>query len=182
METRFELSPFLDRIASEQVAPAGGSAAAVVGAIGASLAEMAAIHTVQNENTDRRTRLVEAKRVLATERSLLEGLSVADSWVVESGFGGSSTDLSGHLQKRLVAVPLAIAEVCLDVLSESRELVPIVTQNVAQDLRTAITLVSGALQAALQTARYNLGLFEGGAERLSTRVADVAESAETATK
>lgn len=156
METRFELTPFLDRIASEHVAPAGGSAAAVVGAIGASLAEMAAIHTVQNEETDHRTRLVGAKRTLAANRSLLEGLAVADAWVVESAFGGSSPDLSDSVQKRLTAVPLAIAEVCLDVLSESRKLVSIVTQSVAQDLQTAITLVTGALRAALETAERNL--------------------------
>jgi len=51
MESRFELTPFLDRIASEHVAPAGGSAAAAVGAIGAALAEMTTIHTLQRGQT-----------------------------------------------------------------------------------------------------------------------------------
>lgn len=182
MESQFELTPFLDRITSQQVAPAGGSATAAVGAIAASVAEMATIHTLRSEEPHDTSRLVKGQRTLAAKRSLLVGLATADGRVVESAFGGSS-DLTQPVRKRLVAVPLAIAEVCLDVVSEARDLVPVVTQRLTQDLQTAIALVSGALQAALQTARYNLGLLEGPeAERLSTRVAEVAESAETATK
>ena len=182
MESQFELTPFLDRIASEQVAPAGGSATAAVGATATSVAEMAVIHSLRSEEPDQRRRLANGRRNLAAKRSLLEGLAVADGRVVETAFGHSS-ELTESVRKRLVTVPLAIAEVCLDVREEARDLVPIVTQRLTQDLQTAITLVSGALQAALQTARYNLGLLEGsGAERLSTRVAEVAEAAETATK
>jgi formiminotetrahydrofolate cyclodeaminase len=180
MESRFELTPFLDRIASRHVAPAGGSAAAAVGAIGAALAEMTAIHTLQRGQSNRRTRIVKAKRTLSADRSLLGRLSDADARVVESAFGESSPDLSGSVRKRLVAVPLAIAEVCLDVLSESRELVSIVTRSVTQDLRSAISLVTGAFQAALETAERNLDLVEGtGHNRLANRVADLAASAET---
>lgn len=183
MESQRELPSFLDRIASEQVAPAGGSATAVVGAIGASLAEMATIHTLRSEETDRRPRLVGAKRTLAGNRSLLEGLSVADARVVESAFGRSSPDLNGEVQNRLVAVPLAIAEVCLDVLSESKDLVSTVKQSVTQDLQTAITLVTGALRSALATAQGNLTLVNGtDRDRLGRRVADVAESAERITE
>lgn len=128
METGFELSLFIERIASKQVAPAGGSAAAAVGAIGASLAEMAAIHTERSEETNRRKRVLEAKRGLSANRSLLVGLSNADARVVESAFGGSSPELSGPIRNRLVAVPLAIGEVCLHVLSEARKLVSTVTR------------------------------------------------------
>ena len=41
------IDAFLDSIASPQVTPAGGSTAAVVGAMGAALCEMVCIHTVQ---------------------------------------------------------------------------------------------------------------------------------------
>lgn len=178
MESRFELTPFLDRIASEYVAPSGGSAAAAVGAIGASLAEMVAIHTLRSGETDRepQPQLTERKRSLTADRSLLAGLMNADARVVESAFEGFSSDLDVRRRKQLVGVPLAIAEVCLDVLSESKELVSIATKSVTQDLRTAITLVTAALQASLETAEHNLDILEGPArDRLADRLEEVAE-------
>ncbi|MFQ3295437.1 MAG: formiminotetrahydrofolate cyclodeaminase [Halobacteriales archaeon] len=179
MEPRFELTPFLERIASRPVAPAGGSAAAAVGAIGASLAEMAALHTERSEETDQRKRVLEARRVLSADRSLLVGLTDADARVVESAFGGSFPNLSGPVRSRLVAVPLAIGEVCLDALSEARALVSIVRGRVTQDLRTTIRLLIGAFRGALETAERNLDLVGGtDHDRLADRVADVAPSAE----
>jgi len=176
MESRFELTPILDRIASEHVAPAGGSAAAAVGAIGASLAEMAAIHTLQSGETDHEAQLAAANRSLNADRSLLAGLMDADARVVESAFGSFSSELDVRRRKQLVGVPLAIAEVCLDVLSESKDLVSIATRSVTQDLRTAITLVTAAVKASLETAEHNLDLLEGPAgDRLADRVGDAAE-------
>jgi formiminotetrahydrofolate cyclodeaminase len=178
MESRFELTPFLDRIASEHVGPAGGSAAAAVGAIGVSLAEMAAIHTLQSGETDHEAQpqLAAANRSLTADRSLLAGLMDADARVVESAFGSFSSELDVRRRKQLVGVPLAIAEVCLDVLSESKDLVSIATRSVTQDLRTAITLVTAAVKASLETAEHNLDLLDGPArDRLADRVGDAAD-------
>ncbi|MFT4957150.1 MAG: hypothetical protein ACI9EZ_000460 [Halobacteriales archaeon] len=84
------------------------------------------------------------------------------------------------LERELVPVAVvgdvAIAEVCLDVLSESKELVSIATRSVTQDLRTAITLVTAAVKASLETAEHNLDLLDGPArDRLADRVGDAAD-------
>jgi formiminotetrahydrofolate cyclodeaminase len=177
MDSRSELTPFLDRIASRHVAPAGGSAAAVVGAIGAALAEMTAIHTLQREHIDRRPRITEVRQTLSADRSLLVGLSDADARVVDTAFGGSPSGLSSHTAQKLVGVPLATAEACLAVYTEARNLVSLVGANLVRDLQTAITLVTSALRASMETAQANLDLVEGATrERLAERLAEVAES------
>jgi formiminotetrahydrofolate cyclodeaminase len=172
-----ELDPILDGIASERVAPAGGSAAAMVGAIAASLAEMAAIHTLRGEPGNDRTQLAAGRRTLNDVRALLVGLADADARIVDAAFGGSSSDLTPPTAQKLVGVPLATAEACQEVRAESQALVSIVSPSVIQDLRTAITLVTGALRASLETALANLDLVEGATrDRLAERVADVAGS------
>jgi len=170
-----ELDPILDEIASERVAPAGGSAAAKVGAIAASLAEMAAIHTLRGEPGNDQTQLAAGRRSLNDIRALLVGLSDADARIVDAAFGDSSSEVTPHTAQKLVGVPLAIAEACLVVRAESRELVSSVSASVIQDLRTAITLVTGALRASMETARANLNLVEGPTrDRLAEQVADTA--------
>jgi formiminotetrahydrofolate cyclodeaminase len=172
-----ELDPILDEIASERVAPAGGSAAAMVGAIAASLAELAAIHTFRGEPGNDQTQLAAGRRSLNDARALLVGLADADARIVDSAFGGSSSGLTPHTAQKLVGVPLATAEACQEVRAESRELVSIVHSSVIQDLRTAITLVTGALRASMETARANLTLVEEPTrDRVAERVADVAGS------
>ncbi|MGM0372782.1 MAG: cyclodeaminase/cyclohydrolase family protein, partial [Halobacteriota archaeon] len=88
--------------------------------------------------------------------------------------------LDRHAQEQLVAVPLAIAETCLNVLSGAKELSELTIDSVGQDLQTGRMLVTGALRAALATASGNLDFLEGPArDRLADRVA-AAETMATA--
>ncbi|MDR5656441.1 cyclodeaminase/cyclohydrolase family protein [Halodesulfurarchaeum sp. HSR-GB] len=163
-----EMDPFLDAIASREVAPAGGSGAAAVGAIGAALAEMAAVHTAAAGQQGDQVEGIGER--LAADRRLLLELADADARIVESAFGGTP-DLDRRTHEQLVAVPLAIAETCLNVLSGARELSELSIDSVGQDLQTGRMLVTGALRAALATASGNLDFLEGPArERLADRV------------
>ncbi|AOW80957.1 hypothetical protein HTSR_1791 [Halodesulfurarchaeum formicicum] len=163
------MGAFLDAIASRDVAPAGGSGAATVGAIGAALAEMAAVHTAAAGHQEAQVEGIGER--LAADRALLLALADADARLVESAFGGTPA-LDRHVQEQLVAIPLAIAETCLNVLSGASELSSLAIDSVGQDLQTGRMLLTGALRAALATASGNLDFLEGPArDRLADRVA-----------
>lgn len=111
------LDEFLSSIASERVTPAGGSATAVVGAIGAALCEMVCIHTVEN-NEDEAVApdLAAVRDRLRRERSNLLGLAETDAQVVADLFPASDGGLDQTALKQSIGVPLTIAEACLNVL------------------------------------------------------------------
>ncbi|MFB6109711.1 MAG: cyclodeaminase/cyclohydrolase family protein [Halodesulfurarchaeum sp.] len=171
-----ELAPFLDGIAARTVAPAGGSAIAVVGAIGASLAGMAAVHTLASDH-ESAAGLATIRDRLAADRSTLVALAEADARAVDAAFGGEADPLDRAEREQLAAVPLAIAEACRNAISRARDLRTRVKQSVKRDLQTAITLLTGAIRAAVEMADQNSDLPSGrAAERLRERVAAVAAS------
>ena len=80
------IDEFLSGIASRRVTPAGGSASAVSGAIGASLCEMVCLHTVEKAGDDAVSQeLVEAGETLRTQRDGLLTLADADAAVERLG-------------------------------------------------------------------------------------------------
>lgn len=152
------LEEFLSGIASERVAPAGGTAAAVVGAVGAALCEMVCIHTLEKgEHAAPSTDLADARDALREQRDHLLQLASADARVIDELFPTSGDDLDQSDIKRSIGVPLAIADGCLTVL----DLATVVTENgtrtAVTDAGTGVFLVHSALQAALFTVRSNVG-------------------------
>jgi methenyltetrahydrofolate cyclohydrolase len=113
------LQPYLDALGARTPAPASGSGAAVAGAIGAALAELAARFSDEREAA---SRLVEL-------RTQLVELADADAEAYTAFMRTKSTED----RDRTIDVPLAIAETASEVASLARVLVEGGNPRVAGD-------------------------------------------------
>lgn len=189
------IAAFLENVASERVIPAGGSAAAVSGAVGASLCEMVCIHTVgagdgverANEETPDSEALTDVGDDLRRQRTRLLELADADATAVESLLSTaaekSATGEKGETasaQRRATGVPLAIAETCLAVLENAAVVTEAGKSNTIPDAVTGAFLVRAALQSALFIVRSNVDGLEDRdfAEEVTGRAAEIEASAE----
>lgn len=177
------VNEFLTGIASERITPAGGSTAAVVGAIGAALGEMACIHTRTSEDV----RSIEAdvsemRDEFSTRQARLLDLAEKDADIVDEVYTGSSQSVSEQELKRLLGVPLAIAEECLGVVERSAGLTDTVGQDVAPDGWIGIWLAHSALKASLFIVRRNLDLISDStfSEQMERRCTVMEEAADDA--
>lgn len=185
--TEQSIGEFLAAVASEDVAPAGGTAVAVVGAIGASLCEMACVHSTDGaasaaEGTD----LADVRALLETQRSTLMGLARADADVVEL-FAADADRTTQSEMKRATGIPLAIAERCLTVVDLAVTVTEEGDSDATADARMGAVLAAGALRASLLAVRHNLpwiedqSFVEGTRRRVAELEAGVARSLEEST-
>lgn len=150
------IEEFLARIASKNVTPAGGTAAAVGGAIGTSLCEMVCIHTVENdEYRDVAAEVSGLRDDLRTQRAHLLDLAEADATVVDELFSTSAGETSQSDVKRSIGIPLTVAVACGTVLDLAVEVAAKGNRNALADVGTGVFLVRAALSAALFTVRTN---------------------------
>lgn len=133
------------------VTPAGGSTAAVVGAAGAALCEMACGYTARETAVG----LTAANDDLTTARTRLVGLADADAAAVEGLLAAPDDDREVEL-KRAAGVPLAVAEACLVVVDRGATVAADCWAPVAPDAASGAWLAHGALRAAALTTRANL--------------------------
>ncbi|PSP60091.1 formimidoyltetrahydrofolate cyclodeaminase [Halobacteriales archaeon QH_7_66_37] len=175
------IEKFLSGIASRRVTPAGGSASAVSGAIGASLCEMVCLHTVEKAGDDAVSQeLVEAGETLRTQRDGLLTLADADAAVVDGLFGANGDQRDEQQLKRAIGIPLTIARACLTVVESAEVVANISTRTALADAATGVMLARAALQASLFTARSNLDAvpdqsFVDGIGRRTTGIERTAE-------
>jgi formiminotetrahydrofolate cyclodeaminase len=175
------IGEFLDAVASERAAPAGGTAAAIAGATGAALCEMVCIQTADAEDgrpdatprpdgPTRRTRL-------QRKRDGLLALAERDGAVVEDLFGGG--EATTRLQRRAIGIPLAVSEAALDVLIDAEVLFRNASPGVAADAKTGAYLADCAVGASLDTVRINAAATadQSFAASIEDRADDVAASA-----
>lgn len=175
------IGEFLSAIASAEVAPAGGTAAAVVGAVGASLCEMACIHTRGGTTSaDASIDLQAIRADLEKDRDRLLGYATTDAAVVAAVFAADCETVTPEDRKQSVGVPLAIAEVCLDVLEHGRVLREQGSPNTAADVVTGLLLTESALRSCAYTVRTNLEFVEDETyvAQESDRIAAVEDSAD----
>ena len=161
------VTEFLDAVASERVAPAGGSVVALAGASGAALVEKAVVHTLENGQAD--SSVLEDLRIanstLEDYRSTLVSLASSDAASVDALFAGDSEQLDQTLLKRATGIPLSIAKTCTGVLSTALEIVTAVGPNVAPDLYSGLYLAYSASVAAIRTVEHNLSLIDAPSVR-----------------
>lgn len=151
------IEEFLTRIASETVTPAGGTAVAVVGAIGTSLLEMVCVHTLENEDAGAVTAdIADVRAGLHDQRAHLLDLAAADADVVEELFASPTGATASTEIKRSIGVPLTIATACANVLELARTVAAKGNPNAIADARTGLSLVHAAHGAAVRIARSNL--------------------------
>ena len=159
---------FLDEVASARVTPAGGTAGAVVGAIGTACCEMVCRH-LEAAGAGADGGLVEMRRALETRRTELLALAAADAEVVEERFATPTDGADPESVQRSVGVPLSIAEACLRTLEEAATVTGGSDRRVVADAGTAAYLARGALAAAIFTVRSNLDDVDDGAFVAETR-------------
>ncbi|WP_418280260.1 cyclodeaminase/cyclohydrolase family protein [Halorubrum sp. DTA98] len=174
---------FLSSVASEHVAPAGGTVAAVGGAFGTALCEMACIHTIETDGyADVVPELDGIETDLRRQRSHLLTLAEADASVVADSFA-STADVPGETgMKRSVGVPLTIAEACSTVLELGATVTERCARSVVADARVGLVLVHAAIRAAVLVVRTNLERVSDAefARRIDARLSAVTASSEAA--
>jgi formiminotetrahydrofolate cyclodeaminase len=153
------LGAFLNDIASERVAPAGGSAVAIAGAMGAALCEMVCVHTLAARDDGWEggdgPALARLRADLTRRRRALLRLATQDAALVDELFGGGNAG-SERLRKRAAGIPLAIAEASLAVLEDAAVVFESGRAGVTADAKTGAYLADAAVRASLATARVNL--------------------------
>jgi formiminotetrahydrofolate cyclodeaminase len=172
------IGEFLDAIASERVAPAGGTAAAITAATGAALGEMVCVHTIAaaddgGESDD----LPELRAGLRRRRRKLLALGDQDATLVDELFGGGEP--STRLQRRAAGIPLAVSEAAVRVLTDAETVHRRGRPGVAADAKTGAYLADAAVRASLETVRINIAALpdQSFAATLEDRATDVERSA-----
>ncbi|MFB6117240.1 cyclodeaminase/cyclohydrolase family protein [Halosegnis sp.] len=163
------LNDLLAGIAATGTGSAGGTAIAVVGAVAASLCEMACRHTEppappEDSPTTR----------LATQRMRLLALADADAAVVDALFGTDAED-NERTRRRAVGIPLAVGESCVTIVETGKGIVATRDGPAIDDAVTGVLLAEGAGRAATHTVRTNLDMLSDPtfAARVEARVTDI---------
>ncbi len=170
-ETDQTVSDFLAAVAEAKPTPAGGSVAALVGALAASLGVMGARLSQQSDSTVRLLELSQQLRRLVHEDiDAYERLNAA--YRIPKHRPDRSVAVSTALQ-RATEIPMEIAEMAYEV---GRYLLAVrekVKPAVRSDLTVGLTMAIAAAQAGLSTAKTNMNspINHGLMDILQTRMA-----------
>ncbi|OQB28163.1 MAG: Methenyltetrahydrofolate cyclohydrolase [Chloroflexi bacterium ADurb.Bin180] len=177
------LNAFLDELASSAPAPGGGSAAALAGAVGAALVSMVANLTLGkkdyvNVQDDIQRLLKESEALRCKCQELLDADVAAYSEVSQVSKMPRDTDeqkatRSAAMQaalKNATAVPMELAQVCVDVLRLCPEATAKGNVRAVSDVGVAALMAEAGLRAAALNVLINLGSIKDevfvGQERL----------------
>jgi formiminotetrahydrofolate cyclodeaminase len=161
---------FLDDLASKAATPGGGSAAAVMGAMGAALVSMVCQLTVGKKNyeavdADMRALLQRAEAL----RERLAGMVQADVAAFDTVMAayGLPKDSEEEKSRRSAAiqaalkqateVPMECARACAEAIALSREAAEKGNRNVISDAGVAVMAAYGALKSAALNVYVNTG-------------------------
>ena len=165
-----QLQTFLDQLASKASTPGGGSAAAIMGAMGAALVSMVANLTVGKQKyQDVEEEMQGFLERSEDMRSRLTGMMQADIDVfdkVMAAYGMAreteeeKAARSGAIQaalKEATDVPLACAQLCADVIELCRPVAEKGNLNVISDAGVAVLAAHAALRSAALNVYINIG-------------------------
>lgn len=160
----------LDRFASPDPTPGGGSAAALAGALGAGLVVMvSAMPKTRTGSPEERERLAAAlgwaREAGARLRRLVDDDALAYDAVIAAYRLPKGTDQEKALRKAAVAaamerateVPLRTAEACLVVLKAAQEAAAHGNANALSDAHTGGAMAWAGLVGAAENVRINAG-------------------------
>lgn len=170
---------FLDELASPSPAPGGGSAAALAGAIGASLVEMVCRLTIGRKNyLDVSAEFESILPQAETKRRELIALMEADAsaysrvitaYKLPKDTPEEQTKREGDIQaalKEAADVPFQITRSCAEVLALAQPLAAKGNKNAASDAGAAALLAEAGMRAAALNVEINLILIkDDGHER-----------------
>jgi len=167
--SRLSLEEFLSALASEAPTPGGGTAAAVAGAMGASLAEMVAALTLSKEKyaaSHAAVRPVAAAAAEAREEFLdlaREDSDAYDRVLAARRLSKETEEQKAERARQLAAanrraaeIPMRTARVAAGLLSALPELAQSGNPNAVSDVGTAALLLEAAIEGALLNVSINL--------------------------
>jgi methenyltetrahydrofolate cyclohydrolase len=179
------VADLLDRFASPDPTPGGGSAAALAGATAATLAAMVcAMPKTRTGDPGERGRLdaalADARAAGDRLRELVDEDAAAYDGVVAAYRLPKATDDEKAARKRAVDaalavatdVPLRTAEACRAALAAAATAAADGNANALSDARTAAALAWAGLRGAAENVRINLGA-AGAGSPLAGRIADL---------
>jgi len=166
---RLSLGDFLERLGSGDPTPGGGTAAAVVGALGAALIEMTANLTIGKPrlaDVQEQARSIEARA--ADLRRRLEQLGDADAEAFDKVTAAYKLPRADDGQKATRAeaiqlalhtaadVPMETARVAADVVELAEQAAPLLNPAVISDVLVGALLAQAALNGAALNVEINL--------------------------
>ena len=167
--TALNVGDFLDRLASGEPTPGGGSAAALAGALAASLVCMVCNLTLgrqQFAEVEPAVRSILERAEAAGERlrAGVQGDAAAYGEVVAARRLPRGTDAEQALRceaiqaatKEAALAPLAVAEACAVVLQLCEQALAVANPNVTSDITVAALLARAALEGAAANVEVNL--------------------------
>ena len=181
------LETLLDRLASSDPVPGGGSAAAIAGAMGAALVGMVAELTVgRPDYLEHETVLQEIRAAAGERRRLLLALADEDAEAYQSVVAArrmaKETEpqreaRAAALRTAMVAAaraPLRAATVAAEVLELAGRIAPIGNRNAVSDAGVAAQLSAAAIRGAVLNVRINLPYLPAGEALRETAPAELA--------
>lgn len=196
------LTQFLDRLASAEPTPGGGTAAAVAGAMGTALLIMVAGLPKTRANTDEeRAALAGVRERLVPIREALERAADADARAFDEVLAAfrlpKTTDEEQGVRKAAIQramgvaieVPLETLRLAADALDLAGSVARHGVRSASSDVRVATGLLLAAAEGGAANVRVNLGSvadpsnrdrWDAEADRLSARAAEAGERARTA--
>ncbi|MDF2815729.1 MAG: methenyltetrahydrofolate cyclohydrolase [Paenibacillus sp.] len=163
---------FLESASAAKPTPGGGSIAALVGALGASMAAMAANFSTGARFSSISEQVDDALRRLQQTDRDCEDLLEADIVSFERYMTAMKLPQVTEEQKEIrkqailtasmeaVSIPLRLMEVCLEALRVTEVLAPLANKNVISDLGIGALLFEASAQSALLTVDINLAAMQ----------------------
>lgn len=170
MFERQSVRGFLDRLASKDSTPGGGSAAAIMGAMGAALVSMVCNLTIGKKGFEAQGK--ELERVLREAEALrgrLTAMIQADSdafdrvmtaYALPRVDDGEKAARAAAIQialKQATDVPLACARACAEVIALCKTAGELGNKNVVSDAGVGVMAAYAALKSAALNVYINLG-------------------------
>ena len=166
---------FVDRVASAEPVPGGGSVSALSGALGAALGQMAIRLTKDKKNfVQHADRYLDALDRLGPYRAALLELIDADAEAFNEVMAAykiskESPAREPAIQKALIRateIPSRTANCSTEALRVLEELRSIIHPNVTSDLQVALTMLRSAIRGAVANMRINLADVKDSTTRL----------------
>ncbi len=170
MSTEQQLQTFLDQLASRSSTPGGGSAAAIMGAMGAALLSMVANFTAGKKNyahvdAQMREFLARSEALRAEVTGMIQAdVEVFDRVMAAYGMSketeAAQATRSAAIQaalKEATDVPLACAQLCADIIELCRPVAEQGNLNVISDAGVAVLAAHAALRSAALNVYINIG-------------------------
>ena len=163
-----KINKFLKDLSSSMPTPGGGSAAAFVGAIGASLVEMVANLTIGRKGYEKSIKEVKEIKIIAVKnKNKLINLADKDSKAFKDVVlvfklpKGSKRDIAMQKAlKKATLIPLETALSSSEVVRLAKEMVKIGNKNAKSDATSALHFAKASALSALENVKINLDLIK----------------------